>query len=280
MLVCFTFLKQPTSRMTFSALAIDLDGTLLIGEDLPVGHRDAVAAAAAAGFRVIIATARWRQLAERVAAEIGISGPIIACSGAQVYIPSTRQDIFDHRLPTDFVDKLYQLCDAHRCIATATYDDHTLLCMDGQPDSKFLSPEMQWTPTLTGTTGLPRIATLQGTAAVAEVKETLKQQYSDTVNIHDSIGPSGKLVLTMTARAADKGEALKAACAHEGIETQAVVAFGDAENDIAMFRLAGASVAMGQASADVKLAATTTTLPNTENGVGVAIEKLLAQGAP
>ena len=43
---------------TFNTLAIDLDGTLLIGEELPADNRDAVRAAADAGYRIIIATAR------------------------------------------------------------------------------------------------------------------------------------------------------------------------------------------------------------------------------
>ena len=44
--------------MSYAALAIDLDGTLLVGEDLTARNRDAVAAAHAAGFAIIIATAR------------------------------------------------------------------------------------------------------------------------------------------------------------------------------------------------------------------------------
>ena len=92
--------------MDFDGLAIDLDGTLLVGEDLPANNITAVRAARDAGFKIIIATARWHQMALRVAAELEIEGPVIACSGAQVHDPVSGEDVFDQRLPADFVAEL------------------------------------------------------------------------------------------------------------------------------------------------------------------------------
>ncbi|MXW48921.1 MAG: HAD hydrolase family protein, partial [Gammaproteobacteria bacterium] len=43
----------------YRVLAFDLDGTLLVGEHLPPANRDALRAARDAGYRIIIATARW-----------------------------------------------------------------------------------------------------------------------------------------------------------------------------------------------------------------------------
>ena len=63
-----------------------------------------------------------------------------------------------------------------------------------------------------------------------------------------------------------------------GISTRDVVAFGDAEADIEMFRVAGASVAMGQASDHVKSMATAVTLVNDDDGVAVAVERLVKTG--
>ena len=53
--------------MAFRALAIDLDGTLLVGEEVPAENIVALQRAHAAGYRIIIATARWVQMARRVA---------------------------------------------------------------------------------------------------------------------------------------------------------------------------------------------------------------------
>lgn len=265
--------------MTYKALAIDLDGTLLIGEDLPRAHQEAVAAASKAGFLIIIATARWRQMAQRIAAEIGISAPIIACSGAQVYLPTEHKDIFDHRLPIDFVEELYAICNTSRCIVTVTTDVDTVLKLEGEPDHALMPAEMTWVTKLTGTEGnLPRIATVQGSAVVDRIKSELKNNYAETVNIYDSIGPSGRIILTMTARAANKGHALLRTCQYLNIDPGDVVAFGDAENDISMFEVAGASVAMGQSDERVKSAATIVTGANTDNGVAQIIDALLSTG--
>jgi Cof subfamily protein (haloacid dehalogenase superfamily) len=266
--------------MTFRALAIDLDGTLLVGEDLPPANRDAVRAAVRAGFAVIIATARWQQMAVRVAREIGLSGPVIACSGAQVRLPDENRDIFDERLPADFVADLYAVCDADRCVATVTVDDETLLKLDGEPDRSAMPAEMRWVKQLTGAAaGLPRVAAIQGSAVNRRIRAELEPRYQGRIHFFDSIGPSGKVILTITAATASKGEALRAACAHLGIALRGVVAFGDAHNDLEMFRIVGASVAMGQAVDEVKAAATTVTARNDEDGVARAIERLLANGS-
>ena len=218
-------------------------------------------------------------MAMRVASELGISGPIIACSGAQVHLPAEARDIFDQRLPPDLVTELYRLCDSERCVATVTVGDRVLLKLDGEPDRALMMPEMSWVRQLEGAAdSLPRVAAIQGGKVIARIRAELQPRYADRVHFFDSIGPTGKIILTITASTASKGAALEAACGHLGLQTRDVVAFGDAENDIEMFRVAGASVAMGQASAEVKAMATAVTLRNDEAGVARAIERLLANG--
>ena len=265
---------------TFKALALDLDGTTLVGEDLPEANKQALKRAAQAGYEIIIATARWREMAQRVADEVGTSSVAIACSGAQVYDPVAQRDIFDHRLPRDFVEEVYALCNGARCIATVTVTDHVQLKLDGEPDLGLMGPEMSWVRELAvNSEHLPRIAAIQGTAVCETIKNELKPRYAETVNVFDSIGPTGKLIITLTAKAANKGAALAAACEHLGFEPSDVVAFGDAENDLAMFEIAGASVAMGQADDEVKAAADFVSARNDQDGVAVAIERLLSTGS-
>ena len=265
--------------MQYKALAIDLDGTLLVGEHIPAENIRAVRAARDRGIGIIIATARWSHMARRVAKELEISGPIIACSGAQVLDPATGKDLFDHRMPLDFVAELYAICNAERCIATVTVNDRVLLKMEGQPDPNLLDAEIQPLPALIpDRTNLPRVAAIQGSRCNERIRAELGARFAHSVNIYDSIGPTGKLVLTLTAKAASKGAALEAACSRLGIMPLQVVAFGDAENDLEMFRVAGASVAMGQADERTRSAATFVTLRNDEAGVAHAIDRLLERG--
>ena len=257
-------------------LAIDLDGTLLVGEDLSPRNRDALKSAHQQGLFIVIATARWRQLAERVSAEVGLTNmPIIACSGAQVFCTRTGQDIFDERLPLEFVQELYDICNQNRCIASATVNNHTWLKLDQEPAAEFLSDELKWVEQLPAPTEIPRIATVQGSATIAKVRALHQAQYSDSVNIFDSIGPSGKIVITITSKKADKGIALSRACEHLEVDPVNFIAFGDADNDIAMFARAGQSVAMGQADDSVKARATHSTKANFDDGVAHFIEQEL-----
>ena len=270
-----------TAPANFRAFAIDLDGTLLVGEHVPDENIRALQKAHEAGFQIIIATARWVQMAQRVETEIGIKGPVIACSGAQVFDPVSGADIFDHRLPEDFVTDLYALCDVERCIATVTVEDRVLLKLDGEPDPSQVPEEMQWVPKLSGAAdSLPRVAAIQGGSANKRIRAELQAAYQDRVHFFNSIGPTGKDILTLTSAQASKGDALRCACEHLGITTDQVVAFGDSENDVEMFRASGASVAMGQADAATKAEATHVTGRNDEAGVAQAVYRIIETGAP
>ncbi len=265
--------------MTYKALAIDLDGTLLVGETLPDENRIAVGAARDAGIHVMIATARWSHLALRLQERMGIDDPIIACSGAQVLDPREGRDVFDHRLPVDFTEALYAICNAERCIATATTTEHVRMKLEGALDPDLVGPEVEGVSALeVDPQDLPRVVAVQGSRCSERIRSELQAAFAGSVNILDSVGPTGKIVLTITARAATKGAALTAACEHLRITPAEVVAFGDSENDLAMFELAGASVAMGQADDRTRAAATYVSKANTEGGVAHGIYRPLESG--
>ena len=71
-----------------------------------------------------------------------------------------------------------------------------------------------------------------------------------------------------------KADALKRACEVLKIPTNDIIAFGDAQNDLQMFKLAGYAVAMGNAVEEVKKIADYVTTTNNEDGIASALEKL------
>lgn len=267
--------------MRLRALAVDLDGTLLRSDDRVTDRSlRALRAAEDAGLRIIIATARWYQLAERVARDIGAKEPVIACAGAQVRRLVDEHDLLDLRIPEAFAEQLYAILDSRRCLAWITLDDTVLFKMDGEPDRSTLPREMVFTRKLSGASHVPpRIALVQGSETTAHVVEGLGKRWKERVRFVESFSSRRKSMLTLTAAGADKGAALSVACADMGLSTDEVVAFGDAEADIEMFRVAGVSVAMGQASDHVKSMATAVTATNDEDGVAVAVERLLETGS-
>jgi Cof subfamily protein (haloacid dehalogenase superfamily) len=267
--------------MRYRALAVDLDGTLLHSDDR-VTERSlrALRAAEDAGLRIIIATARWYQLAKRVARDIDAKEPVIACAGAQVRRLVDEHDLLDLRMPEAFAEELYAILDSRRCLAWIALDDTVLFKMEGEPDPSILPREMVFTPKLSGASHVgPRIVLVQGSETTAHVVERLGKRWKERVRFVESFSSRRKSMLTLTAAGADKGAALSVACADMGLSTSEVVAFGDAEADIEMFRVAGTSVAMGQSSDHVKSMATAVTATNDEDGVAVAVERLVETGS-
>ncbi len=74
---------------------------------------------------------------------------------------------------------------------------------------------------------------------------------------------------------ASKGKGLTALAASFGWGPDAVMAFGDSNNDLSMIQDAGVGVAMGNASDEIKAAADFITLGCDEDGIAHALETLL-----
>jgi Cof subfamily protein (haloacid dehalogenase superfamily) len=81
--------------------------------------------------------------------------------------------------------------------------------------------------------------------------------------------------LDITPPGYDKGTFVEAIAKRLGISTDAVATIGDMQNDLAMFRKSGMSIAMGNATDDVKKVATHVTTSNEDEGFAGAIEMIL-----
>jgi Cof subfamily protein (haloacid dehalogenase superfamily) len=81
--------------------------------------------------------------------------------------------------------------------------------------------------------------------------------------------------LDVTPPGRDKGTFVQAMARRLGISTDAVATIGDMENDLAMFRTSGVSIAMGNATDDVKRLATHVTASNEDEGFAGAVEMIL-----
>jgi Cof subfamily protein (haloacid dehalogenase superfamily) len=81
--------------------------------------------------------------------------------------------------------------------------------------------------------------------------------------------------LDVTPPGCDKGTFVQAIAKRMGISTDEVATIGDMQNDLAMFRKSGISIAMGNATDDVKKLATHVTASNEEEGFAKAIDMIL-----
>ena len=81
--------------------------------------------------------------------------------------------------------------------------------------------------------------------------------------------------LDVTPPGCDKGTFVQAMAKRLGISTGAIATIGDMHNDLAMFRTSGISIAMGNATDDVKRLATHVTTSNHDEGFAGAIDVIL-----
>ena len=260
--------------MRYRAVALDLDGTLLTPDGvLSDRNRRAVHAASAAGWHVVLATARSFQQARRIADELGVVDLVIACSGAEVRRLRDLASLHDVRLPAAFATELYTVCEQGEGTVLIYQDDNVLVRAPADTPRRD-HVELRYVQTLAGADPTPRCALIFG-ETLSESARALQPAWRAEVRFLNSLTGQGDPVLTITGAGADKGIALEIACADLGIDVSEIVAMGDAETDIEMFRSAGASVAMGQAPPAVQKAATWVTATNAADGVGVAIDQLL-----
>jgi Cof subfamily protein (haloacid dehalogenase superfamily) len=81
--------------------------------------------------------------------------------------------------------------------------------------------------------------------------------------------------LDVTPPGCDKGTFVQAMAKRLSISTDAVATIGDMQNDLPMFRNSGLSIAMGNATDDVKKIATQVTASNEDDGFAKAMEMIL-----
>jgi hypothetical protein len=86
---------------------------------------------------------------------------------------------------------------------------------------------------------------------------------------------SQRYYLDVTPAGTDKGTAVTALLAQLGVPADRLVVLGDMENDVAMFRVAGFSIAMGNADDVVKGQASAVTPGNDADGFADAIERIV-----
>jgi Cof subfamily protein (haloacid dehalogenase superfamily) len=87
-----------------------------------------------------------------------------------------------------------------------------------------------------------------------------------------TVARSQSYYLDITPPGYDKGTFVQAMAMRLGISTDAIATIGDMHNDVAMFRKSGMSIAMGNATDDIKKQATHVTTSNADEGFAGAID--------
>ncbi len=271
-------------------IALDMDGTLLMSDHrtLPQRNIEAIRRADAAGIHVCIATGRMLEDASYFIHRYDLPCAIIAANGARAS---------DGALPGGKI--LYRCSltpeDAHTAIdlmlasgmmingfedgLVSTVQDETRrvyhLVQRGLIDVRYGEAALR----AAADRGLMKLfAVGRGSdigdtpdARIAPLRKALMHALP-----HLQITSSASGNIEVMPAQAGKGAALEWLAVHFGLTGEEVMAMGDAQNDVSMLQYAAHSVAMGNATLEVRAVCRHETLSNDECGVAAMIDRVLA----
>ena len=122
---------------------------------------------------------------------------------------------------------------------------------------------------------LPAACKIVGASSDAALLQRCEAAMKAAVGAQATAVRSQSYYLDVTPPGHDKGTFVQAMAGRQGISTDAVATIGDMQNDLAMFAKSGLSIAMGNATDDVKKMATHVTTSNEDEGFAGAIEMIL-----
>jgi 5-amino-6-(5-phospho-D-ribitylamino)uracil phosphatase len=282
-------------RSVIRLLAIDIDGTLLDSRgQLPDAHRDAVAAAAAAGVEIALVTGRSFHFARPIADLLPAARTLIVNNGAVVK-DRTGASLLRRVLPRDIARRVLD--------GTRAFEDSVALVFDrdgGAPSasSPIVYDRMDWSHANRRgyyAKNQTFIAAAPGPLAEALTDDPIQVMFNGGVApmraltaalralpIADRISVAVTeyerrdfSLVDVNAAGCSKGSTLARWTEARGWTRDEVAAFGDNLNDVEMLDFAGTAVVMGNATEALKARGYRVTASSDEGGLASAIADIV-----
>lgn len=253
--------NRPT-KSTFHpirAVAIDLDGTLLAPDhSISEQNRAAIAAMHEAGVEIILASGRHYQSMLPFARQLPMVRYMVSAQGAYASDVENEQIFFESHMPTAAADAVISFGLKHE-LAIVVYTAAGLYTLSEGEWIDFYSKLAGIVPTPTTHEeilqhSIFKVVYFGSSERLDQIEKDifLRESQLYTVrsmdNIYEQADPR-----------TSKASALKPLIAHLGIDASELATFGDGNNDIPMFEIAGFSAAMDRAWIGPKEAATLVT---------------------
>ncbi|CAB1129348.1 putative Sugar phosphatase YidA [Candidatus Hydrogenisulfobacillus filiaventi] len=271
-------MREQVKAVRVELLALDLDGTAA-GYDGRVSPRvlAAVHAARRQGVTVVLASGRMLASVRPFWRQFGLgAGYCIAYNGAMVAAMPEARPVLEAHLPSDPARRLAQAAVGAGLVVQAYVGDELWISEDDARAREYIAVNripgrLMPPPALWGWPTPPIKLLLQGDDDALAGYRAEAEPVAAAAGLR--VVRSHPHYLEILPGGAGKGEALAAVAARLGIPARAVLAIGDAENDLDMIRWAGIGVAMGQALPAVRAAADWVAPPVEADGAAVAIER-------
>jgi Cof subfamily protein (haloacid dehalogenase superfamily) len=275
------------------ALAIDLDGTILLPNTTLGEHTLwCIKKLISKGMKIIIATGRAIEAAERFRIAMGAEGPMVYFNGAEVVDMPSGKILHTNLIGKDVVDFGTDIARSLG-IHFQVYLPAGISPETGKRDIKQKwealltekdGPDVQMYKRHTGIE--PVIRDLKSLAALPDLEGCIKGMFIADPSIHDeirqkfnerfggriSVMRSFPTFLEIINNGVSKGEGLKIAMDYKGLKPEEVIAFGDEENDLPMADTAGFFAVPENARVNIQEAADLVYGSNADEGLAVYLE--------
>ncbi len=267
----------------FKLICTDLDGTIVEnGYQVSDKSIETIKALKEAGIEVVVSTGRNYQSARKIADEMGLDAPIIACNGACIRIPQTEEMIHLDRMSQESVREIVASTEG---VSAVCYTYGTDAIYIGEKTEKFKEMLSNIETYVKGNLPLEIHEDLDVIEAVHVHEKPLKLEiFIDDLKDYDRVynklcemttievsSTYGHLI-EIVNKGVSKGDALKRIATYYDIDVEHIVGIGDNHNDIQMLSVAGLGIAMGNASDSVKTYANEITKSIQDDGFAHAME--------
>ncbi len=260
---------------------IDIDGTLLNSKgEITEKTKQAIEKAKKERYQIILCTGRSVRHTLHRQRECQASSTLIICSGGQIYDSVENQFIDQVGIPTESVDKLYQLAkDLNIEISfTIGKDDYANTLEEGN----ILLTEENYSNVKNGLISRCALSSYDFFHIQKAKQEIIKWGIVSVVNESDDIvkgtplQKKGKSFIEISALGTSKGNAILKILNGQKEESYSF-AIGNSINDRSMFQAVDCSIAMGNADELTKKEAKWISKSNDQDGVAYAIDWILNQ---
>jgi Cof subfamily protein (haloacid dehalogenase superfamily) len=273
------------------ALVLDLDGTALL-PDAILGERtrNCLVSLISGGMQVILATGRSVEGAQKYFTALGAYGPMVFFNGGEVVdIPSGKllsADFLSHNV-VEFGIELARSMGVHFQVylppdtREKNQTRETLVVEKYGTGAEIYHKHTGIVPVVKDLKEAISAPGLQGCIKAMFIVETEKHdeirakmlgRFGSRINVVRS----HPFFLEILNAGVSKGKGLEIAMKHRGLSAEEVIAFGDEENDLPMFDVAGFSAVPSSAREKIQKAADIVFGPVAEEGLAEFLEKTFA----
>lgn len=263
-----------------STLVSDVDGTLVTDDKiLTVRAQAAVAKLRACGINFAIISSRPPRGLGMLLRPLGITTPVCGFNGGVI---ATRDltVITEHLLSPEVARCAVSLLDTHDVQVWVFSGQNWLVRDCDEPYVRFEEHTVGFQPTLVDNFGksLDAANKIVGVSADFERLAQCEGEVHAALTDQATVARSQSYYLDVTHPLANKGIALSEIARLLVVPLAEIAVIGDGGNDVAMFERSGLSIAMGNASPEVRQAADFVTDSNRDDGFANAVDRFILGG--